>query len=193
MATISEEIFTPRGINPDCPDTQFWTAEDRESSEVEVAELVAGFVRAIQPELVLETGCWRGLTTFAIAQALAKNGHGRLVSIDRDGAVAAVARDRCAVFQNLEVLICDSLSYMPDAPVQLAWLDSSLGIREAEFRRYYPFLSGIVGFHDTGRHHAIVREQVERLAHEGLLRPIFLNTPRGCAFCEVLAQHCSRT
>jgi predicted O-methyltransferase YrrM len=163
-----------------------WNAEDVETTEVEVAELVAAFVRAIQPEIVLETGCWHGFTTVAIAQALAKNGHGGLVSIEHDGEVADIARRRCAGFSNTTILVCDSLTYTPHGSVQFAWLDSSLGIREAEFRKYYPFLTGIVGFHDTGRHHGVVREQVERLASEALLRPAFLNTPRGCAFCEVL-------
>lgn len=183
---LSEALFTPSGTNPDCPNTSFWTAADVESTEAEVSELVAAFVRAIQPELVLETGCWHGFTTAAIAHALARNGHGRLVSVELREDVAVIARQRCAAFSNASILVCDSLAYTPEGEVQFAWFDSSLGIREAEFRRYYPFLTGIVGFHDTGRHHGVVREQVQQLAAEGLLRPVFLNTPRGRVFCEVL-------
>src|SRR5271169_5705555 len=111
---LSEALFTPSGTNPDCPNTNWWTAADVDSTEAEVSELVAAFVRAIQPELVLETGCWHGFTTAAIAQALARNGHGRLVSVELHEEVAAIARQRCAGFNNTSIVVCDSLTYTPD-------------------------------------------------------------------------------
>ncbi len=56
--SILESTFTPP--DPDCPRPDWWHARDAQATEDEVIELVAGFVRALQPELVLETGTYLG-------------------------------------------------------------------------------------------------------------------------------------
>ena len=39
-----------------CPHPERWTSRDIEATENEVLELVHGLIRALQPDLVLETG-----------------------------------------------------------------------------------------------------------------------------------------
>jgi hypothetical protein len=170
----------------DCPHPEWWTAADADSAEAEVTELVAAFVRALQPELVLETGAAYGATAAAIGGALRRNGHGRLLTLEVDPARAAHAQRRCAGLP-VEVLNVASLEYEPPAPLDFVWLDSLLELRAEEFLHFRPTMHAgtIVGFHDTGPHYE-VRAAVDALAAEGLLRPVHLPTPRGATFAQVL-------
>lgn len=170
----------------ECAAPQQWHAWDGYATEVEVVELVAAFVRALQPELVLETGTWKGYMALAVAEALRRNGHGRLLTLESDADLARLATALLQPYPQAQVVQTDSKSFVLSEDVQFAWLDTRLENGLIEFRKYYPRLRGIVGFHDTGRHHGIVRDTVELLAAEKLLRPLFLNTPRGVAFAEVL-------
>lgn len=183
--TATESTFTP--ARPDCPHPEHWHATDGDSAEVEVTELVAAFVRALQPEVVVETGTAFGQTAMTIGHALARNGHGHLWTVEPDP-----ERSRQAEVQLLSVPVtvvrAKSLDWTPPAGIGFAWFDSLLHLREAEFRAYRPQMAGgaMVGFHDCGPQHGVVRDAVERLAHEGELRPIYLPTPRGVMFAEVL-------
>jgi hypothetical protein len=174
---------TPR---PDCPNPERWHAPDDESTEAEVTELVAAFVRAIQPDLAVETGTAYGYTAAAIGEALSRNGHGRLDTLELDPRRAAAARARCAGLP-VTVLEGSSLGYRPDIPVGFAWLDSLLGTRAAELAMLRPYLAtgAIVGIHDAGPFHEH-RETFERAFKREGLRPIYLRTPRGVLFAEVL-------
>lgn len=184
----TEDLFTP--ARPDCPNPGRWHAPDSDSAECEVAELVAGLVRALQPDFVLETGTAWGWTTRAIAGALEANGHGRLVSLDVDEtrlqAAANLLHDTTA---DVSLVLESSLDYTPPCPIDFAWLDSLFELRAAEFRRYRDLGAlrpgAVVAFHDAGPHYP-VRADVLDLAAWGLLRPMFLPTPRGVAICEVL-------
>lgn len=186
-AALSEGRFTaPRA---ECPDPQWWHSTDSDSTELEVSLLVGAFVRALQPDCVLETGTAFGQTAEAIGTALAANGHGHLETLEPDAERAEYARLRC---RGLPVLVYQRpslrwLSPQPHPPYGFVWLDSLIHLRAAEFRFYRPWMrvGAIVGFHDCGPQHA-VRPEVERLADEGLLRPIYLPTPRGVIFAEVL-------
>jgi hypothetical protein len=64
MTAESEARFTPP--RPDCPHPEWWTSTDDDSTECEVTALVAAFVVALQPELVIETGTAFGQTAEAI-------------------------------------------------------------------------------------------------------------------------------
>jgi hypothetical protein len=171
----------------DCPNPEWWTSTDGDSTESEVTELVAAFVRALQPEFCVETGAAWGNTTFAIGEALLRNGHGRLETLEVEpDRIAHVVR-RCEGLP-VEVLPESSLEYVPLLPVDFAWFDSLCDVRHIEFRRYLPMMHHrtVVGFHDTGPHHA-VRAFIEPLVAEGLLAPLlYLPTPRGVAFARVL-------
>ncbi|MBQ1047864.1 class I SAM-dependent methyltransferase [Micromonospora sp. C51] len=166
-----------------CPHPQWWTASDAYSTEVEVTELVAAFVRALQPEYVVETGtCW-GQTAEAVGRALATNGHGHLDSLEIDPVKVAHSRTRCDGLP-VTVVARPSLEFTPAAPIGFAWFDSLLELRVPEFERYRPWLAAgaIVGFHDTAPHMGY-GHQVDGIAG---VRPIRLRTPRGVTFCEVL-------
>lgn len=176
-----ESRFTPP--NDNCRNPQWWTAADAHSTEIEVTELVAAFVRALQPEYVVETGtCW-GQTAEAIGRALAANGHGRLDSLEIDPDKVQHSRERCRGLP-VTVMASSSLEFTPTQEIGFAFFDSLLHLRVPEFERYRPWLpkGAIVGFHDTAPHMGY-GHQIESLAG---VRAIRLRTPRGVTFCEVL-------
>lgn len=168
-----------------CRNPGLWTAADAYSAECEVTELVAAFVRATQPEYCVETGTCFGQTAEAIGNALKANGHGHLVTLEVDADKVAMARQRCTHLP-VTVLHLSSDAFEPAEPIGFAWFDSLLDLRVSEFRRYKPWLhpGAVVGFHDT--HHGNLWGEIDRLVSERLLRPMFLPTPRGVCFAEVL-------
>jgi predicted O-methyltransferase YrrM len=171
----------------DCPNPERWHSPDDASTETEITELVAAFVRALQPEIVVETGTSFGYTAEAIGKALKRNGHGRLYTMDTDAEMVTLAEGRCA---GLPVTILHEASsdFTPPGPVGFAWLDSEPQYRIAEAHALRPYLApgAFVGIHDTAWHHNF-RPAVQALCDEGWLRPVWLPTPRGVMFAEVLA------
>ena len=113
----TEDRFTP--ARPDCPYPQRWHSADSDSTELEVSHLVAAFVRALQPNLVVETGTAWGQTAELIGQALKANGQGRLITLEPDPARAEHSRNRCAGLP-VEVLQQSSLDWAPDGPIDFA-------------------------------------------------------------------------
>ena len=171
-----------------CPHPERWTSTDPQSTEVEVSALAGAFVRALQPDYVIETGSCIGQTTAAIALALAANRHGHLDSLEVDPERAAFTRSRvthAVVNPRVTVHEVASLDFTPAGPVGFAWLDSLMELRIPEFRRYRPWMGTgtIVGFHDTAPHHGDWAREIEHL--EGV-REIRLPTPRGVTFVEIL-------
>jgi len=157
--THSEAEFTPATAL--CPHPERWTADDDESTENEVGELVYGLVRALQPDLCVETGTAFGATAERIGLALATNGHGRLYTLEADVRRVRVARKRVA---GLPVTVewCHSLndpcctSALQEAlkrgrHIDFAFFDALYRNRVAEFDRFRPFMrvGAIVCFHDT--------------------------------------------
>lgn len=167
----------------DCPNPGLWHAYDDVAPEVEVARLVASLVHALQPAVVIETGGAYGFTSKLIGQALRANSHGTLYAVEGNDARVTYLRDEVAGLP-VEVVHADSLTWTPPATAQVAWLDTALSI--AEFMRYRAQLEvgALVGFHDCGPQYD-VRAGVEQLASDGLLRPIYLRTPRGVILAEV--------
>jgi protein-L-isoaspartate O-methyltransferase len=170
-----------------CAQPSLWHAADGDSAEFEVLELVAAFVRALQPEAVIETGSAFGFGASMIGKALLANGHGKLYSLELDGPRADIARIRVAKLP-VDIINVDSTTWLPpSADVGFAFFDSSMDARPVEFKRYLPFMvtGAIVAFHDTGPQHSLW-ESVQTLEREGLLKVIQLRTPRGVAFGQVL-------
>jgi hypothetical protein len=180
---VNESVFTP--ARPDCLHPEHWHSDDADSAEHEVTELVAAFVRAVQPQIVVETGTAWGATALAIGRALVRNGHGRLYTLEPDPHRADHSRRLCG---NVPVTVVEkaSLDWEPPDGVGFAWFDSLTHLRVAEFRAYASRLAAgaVVGFHDCGPQHGSLRASVEQLGEEGLLRPIYLPTPRGVIFAE---------
>lgn len=177
---ITEDRFTPP--SPWCGHPEHWHADDNQATEHEVTGLVAAFVRAVQPEIVVETGSNTGQTTEAIGRALRANGHGHLYSLEVDEALAGKAAQRC---EGLPVTVIhgDSLSWAPPGEVGFAWLDSETGIRHLELLRLRPHLAegAVVGIHDTGPQHMTTRYLWPLIA-DGVFTALTLRTPRGVTF-----------
>lgn len=180
----TEDRFTPPSA--ECPQPQLWHSHDDASTEVEVAELVAAFVRALQPSIVVETGTSFGFTAEMIGHALQRNAHGHLYTVDVDAEMVKIASERC-VGLPVTVLHMASSDFTPPGPVGFAWLDSEPQFRIDEAHALRPYLAAgaFVGIHDTAQHHNF-RPAVEKLCAEGWLRPIWLPTPRGVMFAEVV-------
>jgi len=95
------------------------------------ADLLYGFVRALRPDAVLETGTHKGRSTQAIASALVANDHGYMITIDKDdyktlpialskdeqARVKAVVGETPHVFNNT--------SWFKDAKIGFAFLDGA--------------------------------------------------------------------
>ena len=178
----AEDTWTPPAQW--CPQPRYWHADDGDATEHEVTGLVAAFVRALQPEVTVETGSYLGQTSEAIGLALQQNGHGRLWTVERDPDRAAQAQARCAGLP-VEVVTDDSLSWAPPGDIGFAWVDGGSD-RAAEISRLLgSFIPGaVLGMHDAGPQHQFTA-QVQPLIQAGHLKPITLHTPRGVMFAEV--------
>ncbi len=180
-----ERDFTPPSAF--CPHPERWTAIDADSAEREVTELVASLVRALQPDYAIATGAGFGHTAQAIGTALRRNGHGRLAAIEFDEARAAEAEERC---QQLPVKVwCqDSLAFVPEEPVEFAWLDSASCDRERELRRLLQWMpaGAIAAVHDAGTQRDVYR-MLQSVAVDGIVRAVRLRTPRGVLILEAMA------
>lgn len=177
-----ESRWTP--ARPDCPHPEYWTSTDAHSTELEVSELVAAFVRALQPEYVIETGtCW-GQTAELIGHALRMNRHGRLISLEVDQEKIEFSRNRCGGLP-VEITKCSSLEFTPTETIGFAWFDSLLDLRIPEFVRYREYLvpGSFIGFHDTGPQFGAFGPMIATLPG---IRPVTLPTPRGVTFAQIL-------
>lgn len=176
---VRESQFTePRG---ECPNPGWWHSHDGMATEVEVLELVGAFIRACQPELVVETGTHRGFGAEAIGQALARNGHGHLHTMEIDPVLHAEAKERV---EGLPVTchLLSAIEFVPPARVDFAWFDSETALRIPEYLWFRQWMhpETVVGFHDTNPHHGY------RPLLEGLhLSWLDLPTPRGVTFGRV--------
>lgn len=183
MTAVPESTWTqPR---EDCPHPEWWHSTDPQSTELEVSGLVGAFVRALQPEYVIETGSCLGQTAQVIGLALLANGHGRLDTIETDRGRADYTRHRCEGLP-VGVHMMSSLDFVPAQRIDFAWIDSVTHLRVAEFEHFREHFApgAIVGFHDTSPHQGEWGAHVEAL---GGTRCIRLRTPRGVTFVEVTA------
>jgi hypothetical protein len=151
-----------------CPYPERWHSFDGDSTEVEVADVAFGLVRALQPDHVLETGTAFGQVSEAVLHALLGNQHGDLWTLEVDEERLEYASRRLHVaFLNfaedyglegisdvgVHALSVSSLDWTPPDDVRFGfvWLDSLYELRVAEFERFEPYLApgAIVCFHDT--------------------------------------------
>jgi len=172
----------------DCPHPERWHSRDADSTEFEVTRLVAAFVAALRPDVVVETGTAWGQTAEEIGIVLHDGGYGGVLhTIEPDPERCSHVRQ---LVGNLPVVIHEttSLEWEPVEGIGFAWLDSLHHLRVPEFRKLQPFLApgAFVGFHDTGPHQGALRSEIDQLENEGLLMPMFLPTPRGVCFAEVV-------
>jgi len=181
-----ESRFTP--ARPDCLHPERWHSRDADSTEFEVSLLVAAFVGALRPDVVVETGTAWGQTAKEIGTVIQEGAYGGMLhTIEPQPQRVAHCRD---LLGDLPVLVHEttSLDWEPVPGIGFAWFDSLHQLRVPEFRKLYDYMvkGAFVGFHDTGPHQGSLREEIMQLEDDGMLLPVFLPTPRGVAFAEVL-------
>jgi len=183
VGIYKESQFTrPR---PDCPHPERYTTHDIQGTEIQVIEMVAGMIRGLQPDTVLETGTSRGFMAKAVGRALLQNGRGVLHSYEVDEPTWLEAVDYVHHDGELEgtVVIHNEPSMSPweHGSIDFAWFDSHIQLREQEFDFYRQFFHSrtVVGFHDTAPHFG---DWSHSLMRRDDLRAIRLPTPRGVIF-----------
>lgn len=184
---------TPR---PDCRNPERWHSPDSDSTEIEVSRLVAAFVEALRPDLVIETGSAFGQTAELIGQVLHTAGVGHLVTFEVDPARVSATAERVAglpvqvqprpSLEGIQILLDTGHA----GRVGFAWLDSLFELRVPELRAIRPLLreGAIVGIHDCGepgftKYPGFAAEVADAAQEMGFNR-ISLPTPRGCTFLQ---------
>lgn len=120
-----------------------------------MSEMLHGLVRGLQPEFCIETGTAWGQTAECIGEALATNGHGRLVSLEVDADRVAYSRVVCKALDTVTVLQMSAMDYEPDGVIDFAFFDSLFNLRVPEFLRFRPHMreGTVVAFHDSAPGH----------------------------------------
>jgi len=163
----------------ECPHPEYYHSEDEQATEHEVLALISGLVRAVQPEIVLETGTHIGIGAEYIGKALEANGHGWLHTFETDLHRWRAATERTA---GLPVTCHNAHStsnqWVPPAAIEFAWFDSDFPWRVSEFHHYKKWFNHrtVIGFHDTAAHHGSWSQSVRNL-HD--FQSFDLPTPRG--------------
>lgn len=190
-----ESRFTPP--RPDCPHPERWHSPDSDSTEIEVSRLVAAFVEALRPDLVIETGSAFGQTAHLIGQVLATAGVGNLITFEIDTARAVATAQRVAGLP-VQVAVEPSIDGIENlvrlkhhnGSVGFAWLDSLFELRVPELEAIRPLLTpgAIVGVHDCGEpghtKYNLFAGEVAAAAQEMGFSRISLPTPRGVTFLQ---------
>lgn len=213
MKTITEQLVEASNgilkIQPEVRDeTGFYHMFDDGGVEVEVGEFLYGLVRLLQPEKVLTTGIYTGISDLYIAQALKENGHGASTAIEIEGTHILRAKElwtRTGVFipgeYRLKVFHGSSLEFHAEDNIDLMFLDSEPGIRFTELVRFFPSLKegGYVGIHDLPNSlcqgnvnpdhpemksypYGDLPEQIKEWLKTDKLRMIHFPSPRGLTF-----------
>lgn len=170
----------------DCLTPWWWHAPDPETTEIEVSILVAAFIRALQPEYVVETGTAFGQTTKLIGEALLKNGHGELISLEIEEERVTEAQELCKGLP-VTVLCKSSLDFHPKRPIDFAFIDSDFDLRVQEFNHFSNYFAdqAVIGFHDTGSHKGDLGERIRSLSSDSV-QVLELSTPRGVTFVRLV-------
>jgi len=128
---------------PSARQPRLWSMFDGWTADVETLEFLFGLVRAVKPRLVVETRAWRGYATEAIARALAQNGIGRLVAVEKDPdcrRLVAERLNRAGVNHVVQLLggapVAHDLAESPDLVV----LNGVLGAQVMDFSEYASYL-----------------------------------------------------
>lgn len=163
-----------------CPKVGMYTMVDRISAETEVLILLKALVIALKPDFILETGTYHGATALAMLQGLSYNEAGKLVTLEYDSNLAAHIQERIQD-ERIVIVNTSSLEYIPEAPIDFLYLDSSRPIRIKEFWHYKPYLSenAIIVWHDSAPEHDCVYQDINTLVRDGIIDRVLLPTPRG--------------
>jgi len=93
------------------------------SAELEILDLLFSLVRLVRPKLIVETGCHRGIGTFALGRA-AREVNARVISCDIDPALIVVAENRCCGLP-VEIRLCRAEDLSEVERADFLFLDGS--------------------------------------------------------------------
>lgn len=174
---------------PECAHPERWQMLDPQSAEIEVLDLLEVLIKAVKPELIVETGTFIGHSAIRMARALQANSFGKIITVEYDPAVFAKAKqniDASGLGRWIEYRNASSLETTIKGTIDLLYCDSDVNIREQEVRRFLPQVRarGLVLIHDASSHFKVVREAALRLEAEGLLSVVLVSTPRGLCIAQ---------
>lgn len=147
-----------KGLAP-CPQDSRWEipTDSDICTEVETLQLLFGFVRALRPKVVVETGCNVGCASKVICEALEANGgDGFLYTCDVEPSFTSATWERCKptggpwridVWQDSGLELVQRFA----ADADLYWIDSSDSSRMEELRwlKEHGKKGAVVLTHDT--------------------------------------------
>lgn len=127
-------------------DQHGWTIIDETAAELEMQELLFSLVKMLRPELVVETGCYIGLTTRSLGLACFQAHKGRVVSCDTNLEYVERAQKVC---QDLPVQIrhVSSLDLPELSEADFIFSDSDYKFRGGEIQRAKS--GAVIVVHDT--------------------------------------------
>lgn len=183
---IIPEMSVPTSV---CIDPSRWHAYDNMATELEVIDFLRALVIMLKPRVAIETGCYHGHATRAIAEGLHEEGRGHLYSCDLGNAEIEMTRMRLDHLARYVILAqvsgIDLITFLDD-PVDFAFLDSGPDeCRALELRALYPKLTpgGVVAIHDTGIQGYLREKYLGPALRELDMQAIYFDTPRGLALC----------
>lgn len=174
-----ESTHNPPSLDCGQPIDQ-WHARDRSATEVEVTAMMFGLVVGLQPVNCVETGCYRGQTSYAIGRGLVANGRGKLLAIDTDMQYVRLTAGLCDGLP-VTALCADARNWKYEAGVDFAFIDTgNPADRMQDLAALIPYLAShaVLVFHDTGTQFGL-RKQLVQWADDNRHNLVLLPTPRG--------------
>jgi predicted O-methyltransferase YrrM len=174
----------------ECPEPKLWKCFDEQSAEVEVLDFLYSLVRTIKPQLIVETGTHKGLSSCYMGKALRDNGRGKLITCEVEPKLQSYAIDlitKARLVEHVECRLVSSLDLSIEGEIDFLFLDSEPSLRMKELDKFLPQLSPtcLIALHDvnTGWHKEL-RESILRQDKDRHLSVVLLPTPRGLALCQ---------
>jgi predicted O-methyltransferase YrrM len=180
---VKREVAVPTAC---CPTPTLWKCYDSEGTELEVLAGIRALVVMLKPNVLLETGCYRGYGTEQLARGIYENGFGHLHTTDTGHDMVLITKERLWERSLYSVVTLhhqsglDLIAEMTE-PVDFAFLDSGADdMRCQELRALLPKLSksAVVAVHDTGLQHGLREPFIQTVQELGLMSFMF-DTPRG--------------
>jgi predicted O-methyltransferase YrrM len=183
---VIPEVATP---TLECRNPERWSCYDGMATEVEVLKLLYSLVRAIKPQVIVETGTYLGAGTMWLAKAAKANGFGVVNSCDIGGHFIQEAQEllkREEVDGYAQLFVESGIQMIQrHSAIGFAFLDSGINIRVDEAMMVLSRLSsrGVIAVHDSNTYHANFsggpRYGLVQLAERNNLQLLQLDTPRG--------------
>ena len=171
-----------------CLEPNLWSMLDEWTPEIETLEFLYAMTRLTKPTYCVETGSWRGFLAEALCRALQQNGRGKLISLEKEADIYAVANERIAEHNleaQVEIILTNSLAFTPTEKIDLLILGSDVNLRLSEFLHFKPYLNNkaIIVFQDAN--HTEVNKGLKELEiHSWSLNTLSFPTPRGLVLCQ---------